>query len=159
MEHILAILGAVSGLISLLTIVYLAGYWKSKVDAKLKGICDLLQAYPPGETAVMVKTLWDIYVVDALGKRPDLAEHRSPYRLKKAAEDMIPPEVKEQLDGACQGQALKVKMADNIASGYLVVKLLGLTKITQFAEKAKLSVPEAIGILSTYLDEHCPHQG
>ena len=70
-----AIIGAVSGVISIFGLAYLLGIWKGGVDSKLKDITRLLSQYPPSETALMTKTLWDIYVVDALRNRPDLAEH------------------------------------------------------------------------------------
>lgn len=149
---ITAIIGAVSGVISMLTLVYLLGVWKGGVDSKLKDIARLLSQYPPSETALMAKTLWEIYVVDALRNRPDLAEHQSAYKLKKEGEDLIPDHLKAEL---CQisKSLLIVENCNNneaIASGWLVVKHLGMEAISRMAEEKDLSVQESIAILSTY---------
>lgn len=46
---------------------------------------------------MMTKTLWNIYVINALRDRPDLAEHGSAYRLKKETENLIPDNLKEAM--------------------------------------------------------------
>jgi len=152
MEHIAALVGSVTGVLSLLGIVYMLGRWKGQVDTRLRDITNSMAQYPPAETALMVKTLWDIYVVDALRGRPDLAEHRSAFKLSKEAHDMIPDALKPLLDQISQINSNPGIRAD-VASGYLVVKYLGMGPISQMAEDCKLSVQEAIAILSTYLDE------
>ncbi|GAI65553.1 unnamed protein product [marine sediment metagenome] len=43
-------------------------------------------------------------------------------------------------------------MREDIATGYLVVKHIGLELISKMAEEKNLSVQESIAILSTYLD-------
>ncbi|MBW2560823.1 MAG: hypothetical protein JRE40_08210 [Deltaproteobacteria bacterium] len=145
-----AIIGAVSGVISIIGVVYLLGVWKGSVDSKLKDIVQRLSQYPPEETALMTKTLWDIYVVDALRGRPDLAEHGSAYKLSKVAEDLIPDHLKAEL---CQiSKNIKnCNKSEAIASGWLVVKYLGMEAISQMAEERGLSVQESIAILSCYL--------
>ena len=147
-----AIIGAVSGVISILCIVYLLGVWKGGVDSKLKDQAQLLSQYPPSETALMTKTLWEIYVVDALRNRPDLAEHQSTYKLRKEGEDLIPDHLKAEL---CQISKNLVSVencnkSEAISSGWLVVKYLGIEAISRMAEEKGLSVQEAIAILSTY---------
>ena len=148
MQEIAAIIGAVSGIISLLTIVYLVGFWKGKIDTKLGNVCQSLQKYPLEETAVMTKTLWDIYVVDALRSRPDLAERGSAYRLKKEGEELIPDHIKALLDRIPHNPLNN----EALATGYLVVKHIGLGHIGKMAEEKNLSVQEAIAVLSTYLE-------
>ncbi|MBA7601839.1 hypothetical protein ES703_08923 [subsurface metagenome] len=149
MENIAAIIGAVSGIASLIAIVYLVGFWKGKVDTQLGSISQSMQKYPLEETALMTKTLWDIYVVDALRNRPDLAEHHSAYKLKKEGHDLIPDDIKKDLD------RLDLNPLNNeaIACGWLVVKLLGTERISRMAEGNGLSLQESIAILSTYLEE------
>ena len=145
----LDIIGVVSGCLSLLGIVWLLGYWKGQVDSKLRNLQQMMMAYPPAEIALMTKTLWDIYVVDALHNRPDLAEHRSAFLLKKEGHDLIPVHLREALEKI----PLNPENRNAIASGWLVVKHLGMSTISQMAEQQKLSVQEAIAILSCYLDE------
>jgi len=77
MENIAGIIGAVSGCLSLLGLVYLFGVWRGKVDSTLNAFKQCLKDYPPAEMWTMTRTLWDIYVIEALHHRPDLAEHGS----------------------------------------------------------------------------------
>lgn len=153
MENIAAIIGAISGVASLLTIVYLVGFWKGKIEAKLGNVCQSMQKYPLEETAIMTKTLWEIYVVDALRNRPDLAEHHSSYKLKQEGEDLIPDDIKQELDNLPTNPTND----ESIATGYLVVKFLGQERISRMAEEKGLSMQEAIAVLSTYLDENSRH--
>lgn len=150
MENIASIIGAVSGLISLIGIIYLVGYWKGGVDSRLKAHEDQLRKYPPGETALMCKTMWDIYVVDALRQHPELAQHSSSFKLTKQGIDLVPEPIKKILD------ELEYNPTSNkdIASGWLVVKHLGISAIEQMSREKSLTVQEAIAILSTYLDAH-----
>ncbi len=84
MQELGAIAGVASLVVTLATAIYLIGVWKGGVDNKVKRLCEDNQKYPPGETALMCKTMWDIYVVDALRERPDLAQHMSPFKLTEA---------------------------------------------------------------------------
>jgi hypothetical protein len=148
MTEVAAIIGAISGGLSFLGIVYLAGYWKGKVDTDLKFLKHNCEEYPPSEMSRMLNTMWEIYVVDALGSRPDLATHSSAYKLRKEGEDIIPDDIKQELDRLRNNEAT----IEDIASGYLVVKKLGAERISKMAEARNLSVQEAVAILSLYLD-------
>ncbi|GAJ13984.1 unnamed protein product, partial [marine sediment metagenome] len=112
------------------------------MDSKLKDIAQLLSRYPPEETALMTKTLWNIYVVDALSNRPDIAEHQSAYKLKKEGEDLIPEHLKAELCRISKDLAIVVNgnKSEAIASGWLVVKHLGIEAISRMAEEKGLSV-------------------
>jgi len=88
--EIASIVGAISGSISLLGIFYLFGVWRGKVDNTLNAFNKCMDQYPPAEMWTMTKTLWDIYVVEALHHRPDLAQRGSDFKLKKEGEDLIP---------------------------------------------------------------------
>jgi len=147
--EITSIIGAISGVASLIGLVYLIGVWKGKVDSNLTRANDLLSKYPPQEFALMTKTLWDIYVVDALRSRPDLADHHSAFKLKKEGEDLIPDDIKQDLDKLHNPEVND----ESLASGWLVVKFLGMERVSQMAEAKGLSVQEAIAILSTYLSD------
>ncbi|GAI60066.1 unnamed protein product [marine sediment metagenome] len=146
MLDIAGIVGAVSGSLSLLGIVYLFGVWRGKVDSALNE----LKNYPPAEMWTMTKTLWDIYVVEALHHRPDLAERGSSFKLKKEGEDLIPEYMKPLLKRIPRNPL----NSEGIASGYLVVKHIGLELIGKMAEDKQLNVQEAIAILSCYLETH-----
>ncbi len=155
MENIASIVGAVSGCLSLLGLVYLFGVWRGKVDNKLNGLAKSLHDYPLAEMWTMTKTLWDVYVMDALRHRPDLAEHGSRFKLKQPGKDLIPDYIKPLLDRLPHNPGLK----EDIATGYLVVKHIGIDIINGMAEQKKLSIQEAIAILSCYLEAHSnsPH--
>jgi len=148
MENMAGIVGAISGCVSLLGIIYFFGVWRGKVDSALKEFKDGVKNYPPAEMWTMCKTLWEIYVVEALHRRPDLAEHGSSFKLKKEGEDLIPDDIKPLLDRIPHNPF----SSEQIATGYLVVKHIGLDLIGKMAEETGLSVQEAIAILSTYLE-------
>jgi len=150
MHDLPGIIGAISGCISLMGIVYLAGIWRGEVNSALKEQAKNSEQYPPAEMWTMVKTLWDIYVVSALHHRPDLAEHGSGYKLKADGEDLIPDHMKVLLKRI-------PRVADNhndVATGYLVVKNIGMDLINEMAEQKELSVQETIAIMSCWLDVH-----
>ena len=148
MENLASIVGAITGCISLLGLVYVFGVWRGRVDSSLKVITDILKSYPPGEMWRMTQTLWEIYVVEALHNRPDLAQRGSGFKLKKEGQDLIPDSMKSLLEHIPHNPH-----KDDISTGYLVVEVLGLEPIREMAEEKHLSVQEAIAILSTYLDE------
>ncbi|MBA7702808.1 hypothetical protein ES703_111583 [subsurface metagenome] len=146
--EIASIVGAVSGCLSLLGIVYLFGVWRGKVDNQLNSLGKSFQDYPPAEMWTMTKTLWDVYVMDALRLRPDLAAHGSAFKLKQPGKDLIPDYMLPLLDRIPRNPGLR----EDIATGYLVVKHIGLELISKMAEEKKVSIQEAIALLSTYLD-------
>ena len=148
MADIAAIVGAVSGCISLLALVYLFGVWRGKVDTALNSFSQCIKDYPPAEMWTMTKTLWDVYVMEALRHRPDLAEHGSSFKLKQLGQDLIPDYILPLLDRIPRNPGLK----EEIATGYLVVKHIGLELVSQMAEEKKVSIQEAIALLSTYLE-------
>ncbi len=147
-SEVAAIIGAAAGLLSLAGVVYIAGYWKGTVDASLRELSACNTQYPPADTARMVKTMWDIYVVEALQKRPDLADHSSPWHLTKNAEILIPAGLKQSLERI----EVPLNRVEDLATGWLVVQALGIDTITAFAQDANLSLQEAVAILSTHLD-------
>jgi len=146
--EIASIIGAISGCLSLLGVVYMLGVWRGKVDSALNECKRICQEYPPAEMWTMVKTLYDIYVLDALRLRPDLAEHGSRFKLKKEGEQLIPDYIKPLLDRIPHNPSL----SEDIATGYLVVKHIGLEMVSKMAEGKKISIQEAIALLSTYLE-------
>lgn len=152
MENIAGIVGAVSGCLSLLGLVYLFGVWRGKVDSTLKAFKQGLKDYPPAEMWTMTKTLWDVYVMDALRHRPDLAERGSGFKLKQPGKDLIPDYMLPLLDRIPQNPGLR----EDIATGYLVVKHIGLELVSKMAEEKKVSIQEAIAILSCYIDNSSP---
>jgi len=144
------IIGTITGCISLVGLVYFLGVWRGKIDTSLHAVQDCIKDYPPAEMWTMVKTLWDIYVVSALHGRPDLADHGSGFKLKQEGEDLIPDSMKTLLSRIPHN----TYNSEGIATGYLVVKHIGLDLINEMAEQKALSVQEAIAILSCWLDMH-----
>jgi hypothetical protein len=153
LEEVAAIIGCVTGVLSLAGVVYLIGYWKGGIDTWKKSHEEEHKKYPPSETALMCKTMWDIFIVAALKDRPDLATHQSPYRLTPQGQDLIPQDVKDTL---CQIPKEELDR-EAIANGWLVVSHLGLERIEAIAHSKKLSVPEAVAIFSTFLENHTNH--
>jgi len=153
MHDLPGIIGAVSGCISLLGIVYLAGIWRGEVNSALKKFNQNLEQYPPAEMWTMTKTLWEVYVISALHHRPDLAEHGSGFKLKREGEDLIPEHLKTQLKHIPR----KLGNHEDIASGYLVVKHIGIDQINEMAELKLITVQETIAIMSCWLDVHSNH--
>ena len=86
-----------------------------------------------------------------LSPRSDM-QHHSEYKLKKEGHDLIPEHLKRQLDEIPFSQL----NPNAVASGWLVVKHIGMAPISEMAERNKLTVQEAIAILSCYLDERQP---
>jgi len=147
---IVGTIGAVTGCVSLIGLIYLFGVWRGKVDTSLHAVQDSIKNYPPAEMWTMVKTLWDIYVVSALHGRPDLAQHGSGYKLKQEGEDLIPDNIKTLLSLIPNNPY----NSEAIATGYLVVKHIGMDLINDMAQQKALSVQEAIAILSCWFDVH-----
>jgi len=154
MDTLLAIGGIVLGLASLGGYIYIFAYWKGGVDEwRKKHDEDHKNSLPLCELSDMCKTMYEIYVVDALRRRPDLATHQSPYTLTDGARLLIPEPIKEIL---CQINR-RPENREDLVSGYLVVKHLGIDRIETIAKDMKLSVQEAIAILSTFLDNTNNH--
>ena len=129
-----SVIGAITGIASLGMYGYLAGVWKGSVDTK-------------------VNTMWQVYVLDALNKRPDLASHSSAYKLTQLAVDLIPDLIKKEL-----GKVTKVDTTPkDIACGITVVKKVGMHSIESMSQSTGLSVAESLAILSYYLKDHINH--
>ncbi len=138
---IFAIVGAVSGIVSLLGIAYMIGLWRGRVETRVESLESQIREHPLAEIAMMVHTLWDIYVLDALRDRPDLVEHSSRYRLKKEAEHLVPQEIRDMLDQLdCCG----------LTPAWAVVKAVGMQKISHMANHNGFTVQQTIGILTAY---------
>ncbi|MBA7646979.1 hypothetical protein ES703_54747 [subsurface metagenome] len=148
MHDLAGLIGAISGSVSLLGIIYLLGVWRGKIDTTINAFKESIKNYPPAEMWTMTKTLWEIYVVEALHHRPDLAEHGSGFRLKKEGEDLIPDYMLPLLQRIPRNPF----NTEAVATGYLVVKHIGLELISKMAEEKKLTVQESIAILSTHLE-------
>jgi hypothetical protein len=148
MNNITDLILCISSAASLIGIIYLAGYWKGQVDAFMRQTKECNDKYPPAEMGLQVRTLWDIYGVEALRKRPDLAEHGSPWRLTPKAQGLIPERLKHSLENI----PVNLPDHDGLASGWLVVKTLGLDKIGEFAAETGLTLSEAVGLLGIHLE-------
>lgn len=128
--------------------------WRNSINEWKKSQDEDRKKYPPDVTALQLNTLWKLYVVEPLEHRPDLATHRSPFKLTKQAEELIPADLKTQLERLCTSH----QEPEALASGWLVYQNLGEDRIQKFAAGAKLSVQEALAVLSTYLEGQCNHR-
>jgi len=152
---IAALIGCITGSVSIIAVIYFVGVWRGQVDSDRKYFRERFDKlpcvtdYPPAEIHTMVKTLWEVYVLDALHKRPDLASRGSKFKLKPEGERLIPEEVKVELLKV----APELKNKEDIASGFLVVETLGIGSIEALSKRNKLSVQETIAILSTFLQD------
>jgi hypothetical protein len=154
LSDIAAVFGIIGGIIAIFTIVYMTGFWKRGVEDDIvhikKDITEInvdLKKWNLPSFCMMVQTLWDVYVIDTLHKRPDIAQFKSPPKLTQKGLDYIPEDVKEMFD------RLEISINDrsNISSGYLAVQIVGLDRITKLASEKDLSIQEMIAVLSTYL--------
>jgi hypothetical protein len=127
--------------------------WRKSIDDWKKSQEDQCKQYPPNVMAFQLNTLWKLYVDQPLENRPDLATHRSPYKLTKDAEDLIPAELKTQLTNLCAVH----QEHEVVATGWLVYENVGEERLQKFAAGAKLSIQEALAVLSTYLECQCNH--
>jgi hypothetical protein len=150
-----SIVGAITGTISLFIVIWGLAVWKGAIETKVKALDDCQEKYPPAELSVMVKTLWDVYIIGGLQNRPDLASHSSPYRLHDTTRDMIPANVKEILD---------TKVTSSVDGkvpclGYQIVKAIGESPLIELSKSIGLSLQETISILVTYVSENMQAAG
>ncbi len=154
LSDIAAIFGIIGGVIAIGTLIYISGFWKRGVEDDIlhikkdnDEIKTELKAYNLPSFCMMVQTLWDVYVIDPLHRRPDIAEFHSLPKLTQKGLDYIPADVKKQLDRMAATAGDKV----NVTSGYMAVQAIGLDKIMTIANEKGLSIQEIIAVLNTYL--------
>ena len=87
----------ISIIISLGTIIYMAGFWKRGVEDNIgqiqKDITDIkgdIKEHNLSSFCMQVQTLWEVYVLDPLHKHPDIAESHSAPKLTQKGLDYIP---------------------------------------------------------------------
>jgi hypothetical protein len=123
MNEVTSWVGAVTGIVSLILILYYIAVWKGKTDTK-------------------VDTLWNIYVMDALQDNNQLIQHHSPVIITKLGEDEIPVELQVCIDDhMCRGKNY----------GYEVIQCLGMDKVQKFAQDKGWSVQRSLGLLALYM--------
>lgn len=147
MPEALAIVSLIVSIVSLLSIILLAGVWKGGVDTFIKEVKLDRDKYPPAESYKMLTTLWQTYVVDPLSKRSDLASYHSPCILTEKGLKYISEETKTELDEIHN----IVSKREDLTTGYIIVEHFGLERLNKMAEANKLTLQEYIAILSTYL--------
>ncbi len=148
MTEILNLIGVITGIISLLGIIYIAGYWKGGVDAFMRQTRECQDKYPVAELSLMVKTLWDVYGLEAMSKRPDLAEHSSPWHLTRKGQELIPDKFKKLLADIPGIQTDH----SGVSSAWLAVKTLGLEQVDIFAKETGLTLHESIAVLGIHVE-------
>jgi len=127
--------------LSLAGMVYQFAFKNGTTDTILKGIKRDMDKYPLAELANQVKTMWDVYVLDALHAHIDLASHKSPLSLTEKGLEMIPASVKEQLKGD-KGDT------DKHSATWLVIKCLGMQNIDKLSVEMNLPVSIELALLT-----------
>ena len=152
-SSIAGIVGSITGTASLLAIIWGVAVWKGSIETEVKAIKECQTNYPPAESHLMAKTLWDLYIVGGLQNRSDLASHSSPFKLHEKTREMIPLNIRETLDE-------KVKTIEPNGHvpclGYQVVKTIGEPDLLMLSKDLELSLQETISILVTYVSEGMP---
>jgi hypothetical protein len=147
-EQLSAIVGIILGCASLIILAINYIRRDTKKEDELNNTIGLLKKFDLSEMHLMVTTMWKAYTADLPYKRPDLAQNHSPCNLTPAGLGMIPAEVKAELDKF----EISPDAKENVVTGYLVVKIMGIERINALARENKVLVQEMIGILSAYLD-------
>jgi hypothetical protein len=127
--------------LSLAGMIYQFAFKNGATDSILKGIKKDMDKYPLAELANQVKTMWDVYVLDALHAHIDLASHKSPLSLTEKGLEMIPASVKEQLKGD-KGDT------DKHSATWLVIKCLGMQNIDKLSVEMNLPVSIELALLT-----------
>jgi len=150
MDTVFSVIGAITGLVSLIGLVYQLGYRNANVDGKIEKMEKTLEKWNLGEIGTQVKTLWDIYVLDALRNRPDLASHSSSLTINPKGEDMLPDDVKKAL------REFQPCDQDMDSASWLVVKCLGVERIENLSKNIDLSYQETVALLAVYYQKYHP---
>lgn len=138
----LAILGIAGWLIQF-------GWKNGSTDTKLATILALLTKYPLEKISTEVDTMWEIYVVDVLHTRPDLASRHSPLDLTDKGESLIPQNLKELLTAHAPELPSR-------SCTYEVIHCLGMESITDFSQKSELPVSLGLALLSLFYQKVHP---
>jgi hypothetical protein len=127
--------------LSLAGMIYQFAFKNGATDSILKGIKKDMDKYPLAELANQVKTMWDVYVLDALHAHIDLASHKSPLSLTEKGLNMIPENIRE---------LLKTDKGDTTqhSATWLVIKCLGMQTIDKLSVEMKLPVSIALALLT-----------
>ncbi|MDD5701583.1 MAG: hypothetical protein PHU23_05975 [Dehalococcoidales bacterium] len=123
MSEIISIIALITGIISLILILYKIGVRDGKVDTKLD-------------------VLWNVYVMDALHNEANLAQHHSPPTITPEGEAIIPADFK---------QCIEKHTCKDGNYGFEVVQCLGMEKVQKFAQDNDWTMQKALGILTLYM--------
>jgi len=127
--------------LSLVGMIYQFAFKNGTTDSILKGMKKDMDKYPLAELANQVKTMWDVYVLDALHAHIDLATHKSPLSLTEKGLEMIPASTKEMLKYD-KGDT------DKHSATWLVIKCLGMQAIDKLSVEMNLPVSIELALLT-----------
>lgn len=133
--EIAALIGAISGLVSLIMIGYTLGVWRGTINTK-------------------VDTLWKIYVEDELVRQR--AQDRvgaSEWYIKETGEATLPDDMKEDIKQLTQAICSKPWPLSKQCNPDIVpsiVKKLGLARIRKVAENQAITVHGVVALIYVY---------
>lgn len=125
---IVAIIGAVSGLISLLMLGYTLGVWKGAINTK-------------------VELLWKISVEDELVRQRhnDLVGSSSDWQIKEKGEALLPEDLKHDIEGLLKKR--KLNPDGSIAD---IVKHIGLSRLSRIAQEKGATIQIVVALMYAY---------
>ena len=146
----LSVISLILGVLTLLGLLYQFAYRNAITDKTLRDFKDLLDKYSLAEISNQVNTMWEVYVLDALHSRPDLAKHNSPLQITDEGEAMIPQYIKDVL------LSYHPDPYKNQSATWIVVSCLGTLKISELATELKLSTSITLSLLSVFYRKYHP---
>jgi hypothetical protein len=147
--YISLIIGIVTFIGGVASGVYQFGFKNGEMGNILKGIKKDLDKYPLAEMSTQVKTMWDVYVMDALHGHPDLAQHRSPLTITEKGEAMIPDDIKQRLNAYRPPP-------NNHSATWSVINCLGMEQVTSLSLEIKLPLSLVLALLSVFYEKYHP---
>ena len=127
---IVAVVGLIVGIVSLLTVIYTAAWKLSAISTK-------------------VDTLWEIFLEDSRSevRRLGLTEQQSSERLTSLGLEKIPAGLREDIHALLP--RLSQKGRDRVLA---VVSKLGVEPLREVAEANGITLGQMIGLISLYLE-------
>ena len=124
--------GWASLVLSLLTLLFVFGYWKGKVDTRLNALWETRNADAKllAELSIKSTTIWDVYVTSVLTREQQRRGHSK-------ADALFPQEWDTLTNGIC----FTLPVAE---VGFRVINLLGIREIQRVAEATGRSFGEIV---------------
>ncbi|MFQ6062473.1 MAG: hypothetical protein ACE5J9_04770 [Methanosarcinales archaeon] len=148
-----AILGSVTGIISLASIIYFAGFKLGKmttqIDTIAQDITTLKEGHQKiGKMATQLDLLWEIYARIPLMKSVDSSNvgvGSKKYVLTEKGKALLPEDLKEDL----RKVALKLGKIE-FKDAAFIIKEIGIDRLTDIALDKKIGLDELITFITLY---------